>query len=277
MAPPHFTTRRVEFIGRQWNLFDIATSIVVLLFHILSLLAPFYFNWGAFWLFVALYILTGLGITLGYHRSLAHRSFKLPRWLELFCLLREVQYDHQFTDTKKDPHSPLMGFWFSHIGWIFNNSFRFYERRLNNVDDLKRQPYYRFLHRTHLLHSVVLGVLLYVMGGLPFLVWGMAVRTVVLYHITFSVNSIGHIWGRQYVNLNCFRLLALPTLGEGWHNNRHAFDHSAQQGLEWWQVDITWYLIRFLQVAGLATDVKTPTGTHKKRKALHKQIIERNN
>ncbi|KAB2634109.1 palmitoyl-monogalactosyldiacylglycerol delta-7 desaturase [Pyrus ussuriensis x Pyrus communis] len=217
--------RRVEFIGRQWNLFDIATSIVVLLFHILSLLAPFYFNWGAFWLFVALYILTGLGITLGYHRSLAHRSFKLPRWLELFCLLRPIEwvsthrYHHQFTDTKKDPHSPLMGFWFSHIGWIFNNSFRF------------------------------------------------AVRTVVLYHITFSVNSIGHIWGRQAWDTGDFSknnwLVALPTLGEGWHNNHH--------------VDITWYLIRFLQVASLATDVKTPTGTHKKRKALHKQIIERNN
>ena len=85
MAPPHFMMRRVEFIGRQWNLFDIATSIVVLLFHILSLLAPFYFNWGAFWLFVALYILTGLGITLGYHRSLAQRVLSFPGGSNFFA------------------------------------------------------------------------------------------------------------------------------------------------------------------------------------------------
>ncbi|KAM1363390.1 hypothetical protein FF1_028270 [Malus domestica] len=297
MAPSHFMMRRVEFIGRQWNLFDITTLIVVLLFHILSLLAPFYFNWGAFWLFVALYFLTGLGVTLGYHRSLAHRSFKLPRSLEYFfayCGVLALQgnpiewvsthrYHHQFTDTKKDPHSPLMGFWFSHIGWVVNNSFRFesYERRLKNVEDLKRQPYYRFLHRTYLLHSVVLGVLLYVTGGLPFLVWGMGVRTVVLYHVTFSVNSICHTWGSQVWDTGDLSrnnlLVALPTLGEGWHNNHHAFDYSARQGLEWWQVDITWYVITILQVAGLATDVKTPTETQKKRKALHKQIIERNN
>ncbi|CAL9018569.1 unnamed protein product [Prunus brigantina] len=290
MAPlMRMMKRGIEFMGRQWNLFDIASLVVVLYLHLLALLAPVHFSWGALWLAFALYVVTGLGITLGFHRSLAHRSFKLPRWLEYFfvyCGVLTLQgspiewvsthrYHHQFTDTKKDPHSPLMGFWFSHIGWILNHSFRFeiYERRLKNVDDLKRQPYYMFLHRTYLLHSALLGVLLYVIGGLPYLVWGMGVRTVIVYHITFSVNSIGHTWGKQVWHTGDLSrnnwLLALPTLGEGWHNNHHAFDYSARQGLEWWQIDITWYLIRFLQVVGLATDVKTPTETQKKRKALH--------
>ncbi|CAB4278285.1 unnamed protein product [Prunus armeniaca] len=208
MAPlMRMMQRGIEFMGRQWNLFDIASLVVG---------SPI--EWVS-----------------------THR------------------YHHQFTDTKKDPHSPLMGFWFSHIGWIMNHSFR--------------QPYYRFLHRTYLLHSALLGVLLYVIGGLPYLVWGMGVRTVIVYHITFSVNSIGHTWGKQVWHTGDLSrnnwLVALTTFGEGWHNNHHAFDYSARQGLEWWQIDITWYLIRFLQVVGLATDVKTPTETQKKRKALH--------
>ncbi|XP_050371510.1 palmitoyl-monogalactosyldiacylglycerol delta-7 desaturase, chloroplastic-like [Argentina anserina] len=282
-------TSLVKFLGREWNFIDVLTLIIVTSIHCLALLAPFQFTWGAFSLFVALYFLTGLGITLGYHRNLAHRSLKLQKWLEYFfayCGVLTLQgspiewvsthrYHHQYTDTKKDPHSPIKGLWFSHIGWIFNHRLRFesYSMRLKNADDLRRQAYYRFIHRTYLLHPVALGVLFYALGGLPYLVWGTGVRTVVGFHVTFSVNSVGHIWGKRVWDTGDLSrnnwLLALPTLGEGWHNNHHAFDYSARQGLEWWQIDLTWYFIRFLQVAGLATDVKTPTETQKNRKPLY--------
>ncbi|KAL6221167.1 hypothetical protein ACLB2K_008919 [Fragaria x ananassa] len=287
-------TPLVEFLGRDWNLVDIVTSIIVISIHCLALLAPFQFTLDAFWLFVVLYFLTGLGITLGYHRNLAHRSLKLRKELEYFfayCGVLTLQgspvewvsthrYHHQYTDTDKDPHSPIKGLWFSHIGWIFNHRLRFerYERRLKNADDLKRQPYYRFIHRTYVLHPVGFGVLLYALGGLPYLVWGTGVRTVVGLHVTFSVNSVGHIWGKRVWDTGDLSrnnwLLALPTLGEGWHNNHHAFDYSARQGLEWWEIDLTWYFIRFLEAAGLATDVKTPTETQKKRKPLYNKTIE---
>ncbi|XP_004295331.1 PREDICTED: palmitoyl-monogalactosyldiacylglycerol delta-7 desaturase, chloroplastic-like [Fragaria vesca subsp. vesca] len=281
-------------LGRECHFIDVVTWITVILLHCLALMAPFQFTWGAFWVFLALYFLTGLGISLGYHRNLAHRSLKLPKWLEYFfayCGVVTLQgspvdwvsthrYHHQFTDTKKDPHSPILGLWFSHIGWIFNYRLRFqsHERRLKNADDLRRQAYYKFLHRTYLLHPVALGVLLYALGGLPFLVWGTGVRTVVGYHITFSVNSICHTWGKRVWDTGDLSrnnwLLALPTLGEGWHHNHHSFDFSARLGLEWWQIDLTWYFIRFLQVFGLATDVKTPTEAQKKRKPLYNETTE---
>ncbi|KAM5580550.1 palmitoyl-monogalactosyldiacylglycerol delta-7 desaturase, chloroplastic [Rosa sericea] len=267
------------------------TKLFFLAIHCLALLGPFYFNWFAFWLAVALYFVTGVGITLSFHRNLAHRSFKLPRWLEYsfaYCAVLSLQgspiewvsthrIHHQFTDTWDDPHSPIKGFWYSHIGWIVDYHSRFGTPdalEFKNVGDLKKQWYYRFLHCTYPCHSVALGILLYAGGGLPFLVWGMGVRTVFFLHITFSINSICHIWGKQVWNTGDLSrnnwLLGLLALGEGWHNNHHAFEYSARQGLEWWEIDTTWYIIRFLEAIGLATDVKLPTEAHKKRKALCK-------
>ncbi|CAL2255994.1 unnamed protein product [Prunus armeniaca] len=152
-------------------------------------MAPFHFTWPAFWVACALYLVTGLGVTLSFHRNLAHKSFRIPKWLEyLFAYFGVLslqgspiewvsshRYHHQFTDTEKDVHSPLQGFWFSHMGWILDSGSRFGKYGgLKNVEDLKRQPFYRFLHRTFLLHSVVLlGSLLYVVGGFPFLAWGL--------------------------------------------------------------------------------------------------------
>ncbi|CAB4308780.1 unnamed protein product [Prunus armeniaca] len=277
-----------EFWGRKWNLLDIVTAIVFFSLHCLCVMAPFHFTWPAFWVACALYLVTGLGVTLSFHRNLAHKSFRIPKWLEyLFAYFGVLslqgspiewvsthRYHHQFTDTEKDAHSPLKGFWYSHMGWILDSSSRFGRYGgLKNVEDMKKQPFYVFLHHTFMLHSFILAGILYAVGGLPFLVWGVGVRTVIVYHITFSVNSIGHTWGKQVWHTGDLSrnnwLVALTTFGEGWHNNHHAFDYSARQGLEWWQIDITWYLIRFLQVVGLATDVKTPTETQKKRKALH--------
>lgn len=140
-----------------------------------------------------------------------------------------------------------------------------------NVSDLLRQPFYRFLQRTFGLHQIAFGLLLYFCGGMPFLAWGLGVATVVRSHTTFLVNSVCHIWGTRAWNTPDFSKnnwwVAIITFGEGWHNNHHAFEFSARHGLEWWQLDVTWYLIRFLKAIGLATNVKLPTEAQKKRMA----------
>ncbi|CAB4277968.1 unnamed protein product [Prunus armeniaca] len=254
-------------LGRTWNIQDVFTLAVILALHSLCAFAPFHFNWPAFWVAVTLYVVTALGLTLCYHRSLTHRGLRLPKWLEYlfaYCGVLSLQgspiewvsthrYHHQFTDTKKDPHSPIQSLWFSHMGWM--------------LDGRRRQFQKRFLLRTNLLHSIALGGVLIVVGGFPFLVWGVGVRTTFLHHATFLVNSVGHMWGNKAWNSGDTSTnnwwLAIIVFGEGWHNNHHAFEYSARHGLEWWQIDFTWYTIRFLQAIGLATDVKVPTEIQK--------------
>ncbi|KAK4428003.1 Palmitoyl-monogalactosyldiacylglycerol delta-7 desaturase, chloroplastic [Sesamum alatum] len=280
--------RRNVYWGRKWNSLDVATIGVVVAMHLLCVFAPFTFNWGAFWVAVGLYVITGLlGITLSFHRNLSHRSFKLPKWLEYFfayCGAQALQgnpidwvsthrHHHQFCDSEKDPHSPLEGFWFSHISWFFDSK-AILERcgEPNNVGDLEKQPFYKFLETTYIIHPLALGALLYAVGGFPYIVWGMGVRIVWVYHITWLVNSACHVWGKQAWNTGDLSRnnwwVAMLAFGEGWHNNHHAFEYSARHGLEWWQIDMTWYVVRLLQAIGLATDVKLPTTAHMQRMAF---------
>ncbi|KAF6168751.1 hypothetical protein GIB67_013133 [Kingdonia uniflora] len=171
------------------NTLDICHTIVIFSVHFLCLSAPFTFSWGVLHLALVLYVVTGFfGITLSYHRNLAHKSFKLPKWLEYtfaYIGLHALQgdpiwwvsthrYHHKFTDTVKDPHSPIAGFGYSHIIWLFNTQ-NIIEKcgRHDNVQDLKMQAYYIFLRRTHIVHPIALGVLLYALGGFPYIVWGM--------------------------------------------------------------------------------------------------------
>ncbi|PRQ57008.1 putative acyl-CoA desaturase [Rosa chinensis] len=237
---------------------DLYHLTVLLAVHCLCLLAPFQFTWGALWVAISLYLVSGMGVTISYHRNLAHQSFKVPKWLEYSLAYCAVLY----------------------VNWAFDYHSRFgsYDGQLmKNVGDLECQLYYRFLHYTYFLHSILLGVALYVAGGLPFVVWGMGVRVVVVSQITFSINSICHTWGKQIWDTGDASknnwLFGLLAFGEGWHNNHHAFEYSARQGLERWQIDTSWYVIKFLQVVGLATDVKLPTEIQKKRKALAKNSI----
>lgn len=274
--------------GRKWSSLDIGSAVVVVSMHLLCLFAPFTFNWAALGIAFGLYVITGLlGITLSFHRNLSHRSFKLPKWLEYFfayCGVQALQghpidwvsthrYHHQFCDSDKDPHSPIEGFWFSHMSWMFDTN-TITERcgKPNNVGDLEKQGFYKFVRDTYVIHPVALAALLYAIGGFPYVVWGMGVRIVWVYHITWLVNSACHVWGKQAWNTGDLSRnnwwVALLAFGEGWHNNHHAFEYSARHGLEWWQLDMTWYLVRFLQAIGLATDVKLPTDTHKQRLAL---------
>jgi stearoyl-CoA desaturase (delta-9 desaturase) len=247
--------------------------------HVLTLvLAPLFFSWSALGVMVLLHWLFGsIGICLGYHRLLSHRSLKVPRWLEyglttvgalaaqggpIFWVGGHRKH-HAFTeDPCRDPYSAKRGFWWSHIVWILkpqDESF-IYEKYAKFAPDLARQPYYRWLDRNFMLLQVPLAIALYFLGGLPFVVYGVLVRTVLLWHSTWFVNSATHCWGYRNFdaddNARNLWWVSLLTYGEGWHNNHHTFPRSAQTGWHWWEIDVTWQVIRLLRWAGLATHVK---------------------
>ena len=257
---------------------DIALGIFFI--HVVALFAPFYFNWQAFRLFLILQAVTALGVTLCFHRLLTHRSFMVPRWLEYIltiCGTLSLQggpmkwvsthrVHHAFSDRPNDPHSPNKGFWWAHMMWLFP-----WDEQIDNptkylrfVPDLNRDPVHRFIEKTTTLWSIILGSVLYLWGGLPFVMWGMFARLVIVYHGTWLVNSASHLWGYQSYDTNEGSRnnwwVALISYGEGWHNNHHAYPHSAAHGLRWWEVDFTYLLIRFLGMCKLATRIRLPQG-----------------
>jgi stearoyl-CoA desaturase (delta-9 desaturase) len=240
------------------------------------LLAPFYFTWSAFSVAVLFYWLTGcVGICLGYHRYLAHRSLKLSRPAEFFVYLCGVlalegsplmwasthRVHHARSDKDGDPHSPRHGKWWSHILWLFQDRVeaRDPEFRKRIVPDLIQDPMIQFFDRTFFWWTVLFGVIMYTVGGMPWLIWGLCVRMVFTYHVTWFVNSATHLWGyRNYQTTDDSRNLwwvALLASGEGWHNNHHAYPRLARAGHKWWEFDVTFLVIRLLQATGQAWDV----------------------
>ncbi len=254
--------------------------IGIALIHAGALLAPLTFTWGALWAFIGLQIVTAFGITLCYHRLLAHRSFQVPKWLEYaltICGVLALQggpikwvsthrVHHAFSDRPQDPHSPTRGFWWAHMLWLFA-----YDEVLDHptkyqryAPDLARDRGHVFIEKTQVLYSFILGGVLYALGGLPFLVWGSFVRTVFVWHGTWLVNSAAHLWGYQAFDTNEGSRnnwwVAFLSYGEGWHNNHHAYLHSAAHGLRWWELDLTYLAIRALGVVGLARRIRLPQG-----------------
>lgn len=237
-------------------------------------LLPSNFSWTAVGLVVFLHWVTGgLGITLGFHRLVTHRSFQTPKWLECFFVFCGAlaceggvidwvgmhRLHHLHTDQESDPHDSNRGFWWSHMGWMLYHSPATSEVP-RYTKDLADDPMYQFFQNYFILLQVILGVLLYLLGGWSFVVWGIFVRLVVVWHCTWFVNSATHQFGyRTYEtgerSTNCW-WVALLTYGEGWHNNHHAFQYSARHGLEWWETDITWMTIQLLHRIGLAHKVK---------------------
>ncbi|CAF2127759.1 hypothetical protein BRARA_C03586 [Brassica rapa] len=279
--------KKSAFWERSWSSRDVRNVVVLGGVHLLSLFAPLYFSWAAFRLFVCLHLTIGMCIALCYHRNLSHRSFDLPKWLEFIFAYGGIlafqgdpiewvsnhRYHHKHCDTQRDPHSPTQGFWFGHFTWLFDSGSILKKcGGEENVNDLVREPFYRFLQRTLPLHLIAYGFLLYICGGMPYLVWGIGVATVVRLHGTLLVNSVCHTWGTRAWNTPDVSKnnwwAAIITIGEGWHNNHHAFEFSARVGLEWWQLDVTWCLICFLEAIGLATNVKSPTEAQKKIMSL---------
>jgi stearoyl-CoA desaturase (delta-9 desaturase) len=248
-------------------------------FHGVALLAPWFFSWSALGIAIVLHWLTGsIGICLAYHRLLSHRSFKVPQWLEyilatigalamqggpVFWVGGHRQH-HAFTeDTEKDPYSSKRGFWWSHLIWMLKPEFHTFDvnHYQKYAPDLARKPYYRWLDRYFLLLQVPLAIGLYLLGGWPFVIYGVFLRAVLLWHSTWFVNSATHCWGYRTFsakdNARNLWWVSLLTYGEGWHNNHHTFPRSAQTGWHWWEIDLTWYTIRLLEGLGLATKVKT--------------------
>ncbi len=258
---------------------DIITGITTI--HLGALFGPWTFTWDAFWVFFWLQIATGLlGVTLCYHRLLTHRSFHVPKWLEYVLTLcgglalqggplkwvSTHRVHHAFSDRPSDPHSPTRGFWWAHMGWLFvwDDQIDDPKQYTQFVRDLVADPVYRFMERYNTWFTVLLGVLLYAWGGWSFLVWGLFVRTAFVYHATWLVNSAAHLWGYQSYDTNEGSRnnwwVALLSYGEGWHNNHHAYLHSAAHGLRWWEVDITYVVIRLLAALRVATRVRLPRG-----------------
>jgi stearoyl-CoA desaturase (delta-9 desaturase) len=254
--------------------------------HLLACLAPWFFSWKAVGVMVLLHWLFGsIGICLGYHRLLSHRSFQVPRWLEyVIAIVGAValqggpifwvsghRLHHAFTeDVDKDPYSARRGFWWSHMLWIFypQEEVFNYEKYKRIAPDLTRDPFYRWLDRNFLWLQLPLGVLLYALGGWSFVVWGMFVRAVLLWHCTWFINSITHLWGYRTFEVedNSRNLwwAAIFTYGEGWHNNHHAYPNVAKAGWQWWEYDPTWWAIWVLKTLGLAQRVIMPPSIQKK-------------
>ncbi|MEX1231171.1 MAG: fatty acid desaturase [Planctomycetaceae bacterium] len=238
---------------------------------------PTFFTWPAFACFFVMHWMTAsLGICLGYHRFLSHRSMKLAKPVEFFMTLCGVlsgegspltwaathRLHHQKSDQRGDPHSPVKedGVW-AHFWWIFvRRDKKLHDQLLNRyVPDLMRQPTLRFFEKTYGLFLVASGVALYLVGGWPFLFWGLFLRMAVAYHSTWFVNSATHLWGyRTYQTKDQSRNLwwvALVSYGEGWHNNHHAHPANARAGHRWWEIDMTYWTIKTLKVLGLAKNV----------------------
>lgn len=257
------------------------TLIFFGVFHLLALLAPWFFSWSALGVALLLHWLFGsIGICLGYHRLLSHRSFQVPRWLEYAIAIIGAlslqggpifwvaghRLHHAFTeDRHKDPYSAERGFWWSHMLWMLYPRAEFfdYNQYSHFAPDLARDPFYRWLDRYFLLLQIPFGIGLYYWGGWSFVLFGLVLRSVMLWHSTWLINSVTHLWGgyRSFESPDTTRNLwwaALLTYGEGWHNNHHAYPHVAKCGWRWWELDVTWWAIRLLQGLGLARKVTLP-------------------
>jgi sn-2 palmitoyl-lipid 9-desaturase len=247
-------------------------------FHVVALfVAPYFFSWSALGVALLLHwLFGGIGICLGFHRLLSHRSFQVPKWLEytiailgalaiqggpIFWVSGHRQH-HAFTEhVDKDPYSAQRGFWWSHMLWILYPRPEFFDPKIYQsfAPDLMRQPFYRWLDRNFLMLQVPLGFVLYALGGWSFVIYGIAVRAVLLWHSTWLVNSAAHLQGyRTFESDDGARnswLVSFLTYGEGWHNNHHAHPRVAKSGLRWWEIDMTWWAIATLQKLGLAKKV----------------------
>jgi len=254
----------------------INTSVLALL-HVGAVAALFKFNWRDFAVTLFLmWLASGIGICMGYHRLHTHRSYQVPLPFEYLlalcgCLALEGgpifwvathRIHHQNSDQPGDPHSPRDGAWWSHMGWIIFGDPEAHStaRLMKYAPDLAKHRFYIRLDEYHWIPSLLLGVLLYAIGGLSMVLWGSALRLVVGLHGTWLVNSATHMWGsRRFSTRDDSRNLwwvALITFGEGWHNNHHAHPTSARHGLAWYEFDPTWIQIRLLRSIGLAKSVR---------------------
>jgi len=221
------------------------------------------------------YLLQMFGITAGYHRYFSHRAYKTSRvfqfvlaWLGCSAAQKGPlwwaaahRHHHRYSDTPEDWHSPVVhGFWWSHVGWVLSPISAATD--WPSVRDWRRYPELCWLDRKHWVPPVVLAALCFLIGGWSGLVWGFFVSNVLSHHATFTVNSLCHIIGRRrYATPDESRnnlFVALIALGEGWHNNHHHYQSSANQGFFWWEIDVSYVIIRLLGLFGVVWGIRTP-------------------
>jgi stearoyl-CoA desaturase (delta-9 desaturase) len=266
LAPSTAGPNRVSFRSIPFFLVHLAAVVGVVLLG---------WSWKGLALALLLYFVRMFGVTAGYHRYFSHRTFKTSRLVQFFFALLATssaqkgviwwaahhRAHHKHSDLPGDVHSvKLDGFVWSHVGWIISRKHEGTDE--SRVKDLLQYPELRWLDRWFLVPPVVLGLALFAAGGAWALVWGMFVSTTLLWHGTFTINSLTHVFGsRRYETTDDSRnnlWLALITMGEGWHNNHHYYQRSVNQGFFWWEIDVTYYLLRAMAAVGLVWDLHTP-------------------
>jgi sn-1 stearoyl-lipid 9-desaturase len=261
---------------------NLATGLGLLLIHSVALLAfvPALFSWNAVIAAVIIgYVTAGIGVTLGYHRLLTHRSMQMPKPFEYIITFLGAlalqggpvawvathRKHHACSDREGDPHGMDRGFWWAHVGWLYlpNPARPTVAEQHRLAADLAADPFYRFLDKFALYWQIALGILLFAIGGWSWVVWGIFVRLVTTYHVTWFVNSASHLSGYRRFRTRDLSTnnwwVALLAWGEGWHNNHHAFPFSARHGLRWFEFDLTWLTVRLLAAVGIVRSIKLPT------------------
>ncbi len=268
---------------------DLLHSLPFLSVHLACLLVVWAgVSWTAVGVCILLYYARAFGLTAGYHRYFAHKSYKTSRVFQFLLAVLGAsaaqmgplwwaghhRIHHRYVDTDADVHSPSrQGFWWAHMGWIVSD--RYLHTNEAVIKDFARFPELRWLDRFHWGPPLLLAAGLYGLGawlgaarpelgtsGLQLLTWGFFISTVLLYHGTFFVNSLAHTWGtRRFNTRDTSRnnlLITLLTFGEGWHNNHHRYPASERQGFYWWELDPTHYLLKLFARAGLVRELAVP-------------------
>lgn len=252
---------------------SLAAFIAIHVSCLLAFAVPF--SWELVWLALGGYVLRMWGLTAGYHRYFAHRAYKTSRffqfvlaWVGAMAVQKGPLWwaswhrvHHKYSDQPGDVHSPVQrGFWYAHMGWFIGSEHD--QADLARVKDFARYPELHFIDRYYWLPPATYALGCWLLAGFPGLVWGFSISTVLLWHGTFTINSLAHTWGwRRYETTDTSRnnpVLALITLGEGWHNNHHYYMNSANQGFFWWEFDISYYTLRVLSWLGVVWDVRRP-------------------
>jgi len=268
------TTARSEKGKINW-----LTASFMVIFHVAAVIALFMFSWTGALIMLPLFWISGsLGIGMGFHRLLTHRSYKTSKLVEYFLTICGAlaleggainwvvthRIHHANTDVPGDPHSPRDGRWWAHMGWILRGTAQQHEEALmwRYAPDLMKDRVHVWLNRTYFVPLIVCGLALLAVGGWSVMMWGIFLRVTIGLHITWLVNSATHIWGSQRFITNDDSTnnwwVALLSFGEGWHNNHHAHPRSARHGLAWYEVDINWIGIRALRALGLAREIRLP-------------------
>lgn len=255
----------------QWN-----TAIVVTIFHIMAGWALFTFSWqNLIAAAITWWVAGSWGVGMGYHRLLTHGGFKAPKFVEYFLTLCGTlglqsgsinwvtthRMHHAFTETDKDPHSPRKGAFWAHIGWILRGTAQHQseESVKRYAPDLLKDKFHVIVSKYYYVTPIVVAVILFAVGGWSMVLWGIFLRQVIGWHSTWLVNSATHLWGsRRFETQDDSRnnaLVAALVFGEGWHNNHHAKPRSAKHGLAWYEFDVNWVQIKFLEKIGLVKKV----------------------